>query len=115
MSFVNNWICKKCGKLMYYSAELCPECDKALTETRRKQKELFGLQAPTDKEIYIDTSISPIEPKTTLDVLKEIREEIRKKKLLYTHPHELAKNVYREAMNNVLAILDKTIAELENR
>lgn len=54
-------------------------------------------------------------PYITLDELKEIREEIRKKKLLYTHPHELAKNVYREAMNNVLAILDKTIAELENR
>lgn len=54
-------------------------------------------------------------PTITLDELKEIREEISKKKILYTHPHELAKNVYREAVNNVLAILDKKISELEGK
>ena len=46
-------------------------------------------------------------------VVEDIRADMQKKKLMYSHPHEIAKNVYREAMNDAIELLDKHISGKE--
>ena len=53
--------------------------------------------------------------KSDKSVLEDIKAEIQKKKLLYTHPHEMAKNVYREAMNDVIECIDNHISGKEQQ